>query len=161
MSSMVFNVCSKRKKETRRIPWTPRKRKTYPFNPIFSFHSLKRISERFSELSYSKEIVEICWEYISYNQTTRWIKPSMIRYLLEDIQRHIFNIWVSEEREWFLLKGKKIWYVIGKWQEIITVHPHEWFSYISKYKYRPLAKKHIPKLFMPNELTEECFRRKW
>lgn len=148
---MVFNVCSKRKKESRRIT---RKRKTYPFNPTFSFHSLQRISERFSDISYSKEIVEICWEYVSYNQEARWIKPSFIRYLLEDMQRHIFNIWVSEEREWFLLKGKKIWYVIWKWQEVITVHPHEWFSYIAKYQYRPLARKQIPKLFISNELTE-------
>lgn len=150
MPSMVFNVCSSKKKEKRKIPWTHKKRKTYPFNPTFSFHSLQRISERFSELSYSNGIVEICWDYVSYRKPARWIKPSLILYILDDINRCIFNIWVSDEREWFLLKGKKIWYVIWKWQEVITAHPHEWFSYIAKYKYRPLARKKIPLLFAQN-----------
>lgn len=151
MPSMVFHVCSKRKKQIiREFNIVPRKKKTYPFNPTFNFHALQRISERFSSLSYSKEIVEIGWEYISYNQPARWILPSTIRYMLDDMQRNIFNMWVSDEREWFLLKGKKIWYVIWKWQEVITAHPHEWFSYIAKYKYRPLARKKIPLLFAQN-----------
>lgn len=140
MPSLLFNVRSKKKVKAH-------KRKYYHFSPTFTEHSLLRISERFSHISYSYDSVEILWDSYRYKVYTKWVSPLTIKHMMSDMHRNKFNIFVSDMREWFLLKWKNIWYVLWNNQEVITVYPHEWFSYISKYNYKPLAHKSILNLF--------------
>lgn len=119
--------------------------------PNFSYHALKRISERIAPKSIDRSYVIINNQKLWYYRTVWWITPKLLKSVISDIRNSFIYYLYSTESDTILTRGKIAKYIIAKWWEIITVITDEKLEkqYMKKHKFITVE-SHSLKLFLNN-----------
>lgn len=108
--------------------------------PIFTRHSLQRLSERICT-KYKKEWQVRAWKYlINWEFESWWIPPKLITDCILDIKHSMHkNLLYSDMTESFAINGKICIYIISRQHEIITLFKE--FDKEQKKLYRAVANR--------------------
>lgn len=119
--------------------------------PNFSYHSLKRISERIAPKSIDRSYVILNNQKLWYYRTIWWITPKLLKSVISDIRHSFIHYLYSTESDTILTRWKLAKYIIAKWWEIITVITDEKLEkkYMKKHKFITVE-SHSLKLFLNN-----------
>lgn len=119
--------------------------------PNFSYHSLKRISERIAPKVTDRSYVLINNQKVWYTRTIWWITPKLLRSVIADVRHSFITYLYSTESDTILTRGKLAKYIIAKWWEIITVITDEKLEkqYMKKHKFITVE-SHSLKIFLTN-----------
>lgn len=130
----------KPKKKKPKIVLTPRRQRLQSIAPVFTFHSLQRLSERVCH-RYKKPSRVIIGNYIvPCLLEWWWIPPRLIQDCIEDIQHSMFtDVMYSEERNTFAIHGERAIYIMSKEHAIVTLYKE--FEKEEKKKYRKASQR--------------------
>lgn len=119
------------------------------WTPNFSYHSLKRISERIAPKVIDRSYVLINNQKLWYTRTIWWITPKLLKSVISDIRHSFITYLYSTESDTILTRGKLAKYIIAKWWEIITVITDEKLEkqYMKKHKFTTIE-SHSLKIFL-------------
>lgn len=119
--------------------------------PNFSYHSLKRISERLAPSVLDKAYVVVNSQKLWYTRTVWWITPKLLRSVISDIRHSFISYLYSTESDTILTHWKLAKYIIAKWWEVITVITDEKIEkqYMKKHKFITVQ-YHSLKIFLNN-----------
>lgn len=117
--------------------------------PNFSYHSLKRISERIAPKTTDKAYVVVNKQKLWYRRSVWWITPKLLRSVIADVRNSFISYVYSTESDTILTRWKLAKYVIAKWWEIITVITDEKIEkqYMKKHKFITVQ-SHSLKIFL-------------
>lgn len=89
--------------------------------PNFSYHSLKRISERIAPKIIDRSYIIVNNQKLWYTRSIWWITPKLLRSVIADIRKSFTTYLYSTESDTILTRWNLAKYIIAKWWEIITV----------------------------------------
>lgn len=117
----------------------PRVQKEY--KPQFSFHALKRISQRMSQPHLERRYVEINGVNYGRDQFINWIRPKHLRAVIADIRKSFTSYIYSTTSDTIMTKWELAKYIIARWGEVITVLTDEKLEkkYMQKHKYTTIV----------------------
>ena len=119
--------------------------------PHFSYHSLKRISERIAPKIVDRSYIVVNNQRLWYTRTVWWITPKLLRSVITDIRHSFISYLYSTESDTILTIGKLARYIIAKWWEVITVITDEKLEkqYMKKHKFITVE-SHSLNIFLTN-----------
>lgn len=117
--------------------------------PNFSYHSLKRISERIAPKIIDRSYIIVNNQKLWYTRSIWWITPKLLRSVIVDIRKSFTTYLYSTESDTILTRWNLAKYIIAKWWEIITVITDEKLEkkYMKKHKFITVE-SHSLKLFL-------------
>lgn len=109
-------------------------------NPVFTYHSLIRLSERVCN-KYIKYCTIKAWKYlIKWEFEAWWIPPKLIKSCIHDIKHSMQkDLLYNESRDAFAIRWKICIYIISRTHEIITIYKE--FEKEQKKEYRAVANR--------------------
>lgn len=110
--------------------------------PSFTFHSLKRLSQRIQKPRRKVCAIDIGNRYIVWPVLAKWIDPKLIKICIEDIKKTMkeWAVLYSKQKDSLAVKWKIAVYIVSPNLEIITLYKkferkqekEEWYLTISK-----------------------------
>lgn len=142
---MSAHKIKKPKVSKKNIKWY-KSSKLLSFNPVWTYHALKRLSDRIQVKRNRVINIRVCWKLVRWPVYTWWIDPDLIRKCNEDMKHSIFHgcHWDSDTMR-FAIVGKIATYIIWRDSSIITVYKE--FTIDQKKSYKLMKHSDIKILF--------------
>lgn len=92
------------------------------FEPILTYHAIKRLSERLEKESIKKSTIQLGQDLVYYDKKAHWIKPETLKKVIADIKSSVFNITYYHPEKWLITEWKFGWYVLSPEWDVITIY---------------------------------------